>query len=138
MHMALMVGCLYLLLNAMSAADVSFGSRPRVLHQLKEVETRKVLQADSARTYAVYQQKKGTMLRSISSIYNKNEKNILNVINKDEWENHAYLPMPKLQPIDDETPTMANEQGETSGEIVQNKAKETYKNTGDNEDAAEN
>jgi hypothetical protein len=132
LHMAFMIGCLYILLNAMTVADLSFGSRPRVLNQLKEVETQQLLQdADAQQKQA--SKKRGNMLRSISSIYNKNEQNILNVIPKEDWENHAYLPMPKLEPIDDE-PQMLPEaeekpkedkEGETTkGEATDNKLKE--------------
>lgn len=93
----MMVACLYLFLNAMSIAEVSFGSKPRVLTQLNKMETQRLVTADSKG------RPQRRMLRAISSIYNKNDDNnkILNIIPNEEWENHAYLPMPMLQPADD-------------------------------------
>jgi hypothetical protein len=137
-HMAFMIACLYLLLNAMSVADLSFGSRPRVLHHLKKVETQQFLQADEIPTNEHATAKKGTnMLRSISSIYNKNDHNILSVIPKEEWENHAYLPMPKLEPILDESPIVP-QADEAVGKAVSKESKQTNQKNDDDKDVSTN
>ena len=97
-----MLCCVYIFLNVTTSSGQGGMSSGNMLLLNRALATTAKEDNQGILDVVLAQEHGHRRLRALSSVYNKNSDPLVKVIKDEEWEEHAYLPIPKLEIAEDD------------------------------------